>query len=107
MGTEKVIYNKLVRDKIPDIIRSSGKSCSTEILSNSDYIDALDKKLDEEVAEFHSDKNIEELADILTVVYSLAKSIGYSEASLTAAYERKLHERGGFEDKILLKSVSE
>ena len=100
-------YNKLVRDKIPDLIRSAGKSCTTEILSDADYINALEKKLDEEVAEYHSDKNIEELADILTVIYSLAKTMGYSEYDFLATYEIKLLERGGFDKKILLKSVTE
>lgn len=50
------IYNKLVRDKIPELIESDGKKCVTHILSEKEYITALETKLDEEVAEYHADK---------------------------------------------------
>ena len=49
---EKIIYNKLIRDKIPEIIEASGKTCETEILSDEEYLQMLDKKLDEELAEY-------------------------------------------------------
>ena len=71
-------YNKLVRDKIPEIIEASGKSCETKILSDEEYIQMLDKKLDEELAEYHQEQNIEELADLLEVLYATAKARGYS-----------------------------
>ena len=64
--------NKLVRDRIPEIIESSGKSCTTEILSVRDYLRMLDAKLDEELAEYHKDQNIEELADLLEVIHAAA-----------------------------------
>ena len=51
-----MIYNKLVREKIPEIIEASGKTCETEILSDEEYLQMLDKKLDEEVARLHLDK---------------------------------------------------
>ena len=62
-GEETMViqYNKLVRDRIPEIIESSGKSCTTEILSAEDYLRMIDAKLDEELAEYHKDQNIEEL----------------------------------------------
>ena len=47
-------YNKLVRDRIPEIIEASGKNCVTEILSDADYLKMLDAKLDEELAEYHA-----------------------------------------------------
>ena len=75
---EKTIYNKLVRDKIPEIIEASGKTCETEILSDEEYLQMLDKKLDEELAEYHQEQNIEELADLLEVLYATAKARGYS-----------------------------
>ena len=59
-----IMYNKLVRDRIPEIIQSTGKSCTTEVLSSDDYLHMLDAKLDEELAEYHKDQNIEELADL-------------------------------------------
>ena len=75
---EKIIYNKLVRDKIPGIIEKSGKTCEIEILSSEKYLQMLDKKLDEELAEYHKEQNIEELADLLEVLYATAKARGYS-----------------------------
>lgn len=56
------VYNKLVRDKIPEIIEADGKVCRTHILSNEEYIVALEAKLNEEVAEYQADKNLEEMA---------------------------------------------
>ena len=58
---KEIIYDKLVRDKIPEIIEGSGKQCEIEILSDEKYLEMIDKKLDEELAEYHKDKNIEEL----------------------------------------------
>ena len=71
-------YNKLVRDRIPEIIEVSGKICATEILSDEAYLRLLDAKLDEELAEYHSDQNIEELADLLEVIYAAAMARGYT-----------------------------
>ena len=102
---EKSIYNKLVRDKIPEIIEASGKTCETEILSDEEYLQMLDKKLDEELAEYHKDQNIEELADLLEVLYATAKARGYSIEELEQVRVDKQKARGGFDMKILLKSV--
>ena len=66
-----MLYNKLVRDKIPEIIAQQGESANIRILSDKAYTAALEQKLDEETAEFHKEKNLEELADILEVVYAL------------------------------------
>ena len=102
---EKTIYNKLVRDKIPEIIEVSGKTFETEILSDEEYLQMLDKKLDEELAEYHQEQNIEELADLLEVLYATAKARGYSIEELEQVRNEKKKARGGFEEKILLKSV--
>ena len=64
-------YNKLVRDRIPEIIEASEKKCVAEILSDVDYLRMVDAKLDEELAEYHKDQNIEELADLLEVIHGL------------------------------------
>ena len=71
-------YNKLVRDRIPEIIEASGKICATEILSDEAYLRMVDAKLDEELAEYHSDQTIEELADLLEVIYAAAMARGYT-----------------------------
>ena len=103
----KIVYQKLVRDKIPEIIKVSGKTCETEILSDEEYLELLDRKLDEELAEYRQDKNIEELADLLEVLYAAAKARGYSMEELDRVRVEKKKARGGFDKKILLKSVEE
>lgn len=102
----KISYNKLVRDKIPEIIEASGKTCETKILSNEEYLQMLDKKLDEELAEYHKEQNIEELADLLEVLYATVKAKGYSIEDLEQVRIEKQKARGGFEKKMFLKSVS-
>ena len=104
---EKIIYNKLVRDQVPEIIEVSGKACKTEILSDEEYLQMLDKKLDEELAEYHQEQNIEELADLLEVLYATAKARGYSIEELERVRLEKQKVRGGFNKKIFLKSVAE
>ncbi|MBE5872706.1 MAG: phosphoribosyl-ATP pyrophosphohydrolase [Lachnospiraceae bacterium] len=103
----KITYNKLVRDKIPEIIQADGKTCFTEILSEEDYLKMVDLKLDEELAEYHKDQNIEELADLLEVVYAAAKARGYSLEELEIIRASKAAKRGAFEKRIFLKEVME
>ena len=97
-----MIYNKLVRDKIPQIIEENGGKAEIRILDNDEYRHFLEKKLDEEAGEYHRDKCAEELADILEVVYALAASIGCTREELEDIYQKKHDARGGFEKKILL-----
>ena len=101
------VYNKLVRDFIPEIIKSSGKACTTAILSQEDYLCMLDAKLDEELAEYHKDHNIEELADLLEVIRAVAIARGYTLNELEQTRAEKAADRGGFEKRILLKEVYE
>lgn len=96
------VYNKLVRDKIPDIIRAQGQTPIYRILEEEEYRRCLEEKLSEEVAEFQQDKAPEELADILTVVLALAETLGVSPEELEKIYRKKLEERGGFQGKIFL-----
>lgn len=96
------VYNKLVRDKIPDLIRQQGQQPLIRVLNDEEYARCLAEKLDEEVAEFHRDQNIEELADILEVVFSLAESVGASRAELMEAYQEKHEKRGGFSGRVFL-----
>ena len=93
---------KLVRDKIPALIEASGETPIFRILDQLEYRRCLEEKLDEEVAEFHSDRNAEELADILEVVYALAEAIGCTKEELFACYEKKHAQRGGFQERIFL-----
>ena len=100
-------YNKLVRDRIPEIIESSGKTCTVEILSDEDYLRMVDVKLDEELTEYHKDQTIEELADLLEVIYAATKARGYSIEQLETVRSEKAAKRGAFDKKILLKEVVE
>lgn len=100
-------YHKLVRDRIPEIIEASSKTCITEILSDADYLQMLDAKLDEELAEYHQDQDLDELADLMEVIYACAIARGYSVEQLEKIRAEKVALRGGFEKKILLKEVRE
>ena len=104
---EYVKYHKLVRDRIPEIIESSGKTCVTEVLSDQEYLRMVDLKLDEELAEYHRDQNIEELADLIEVIYAAAIARGYTIEDLERARLNKAAKRGGFEKKLLLLEVRE
>lgn len=104
---KEIIYDKLVRDKIPKIIEKSGKQCEIEIQSDEKHLEMIDKKLDEELAEYHKDQNIEELADLLEVIYAATKARGYSIEELEKVRTEKAERHGGFDKKILLKKVIE
>ena len=97
-----MIYNKLVRDRIPEIIRAKGNTCQTRILSDQEYKIALDAKLGEELAEYFASHNAEELADLLEVIYACAALQSLSPADLERIRADKAAKRGGFKDKILL-----
>ncbi len=91
---------RIVRDKIPEIIEADGKTPITRILEQDEYLSELDRKLDEEVAEYQSDKSLEEMADVLEVLYALCEARGYSIEELQQVREEKRAKRGGFRDKI-------
>ena len=104
---KEIVYNKLVRDKIPEIIEVDGKTCEIEILSDDEYIKMVDAKLDEELAEYHKDQNLEELADLLEVIHAATVARGYSIDELENLRAKKAEKRGGFNEKIFLKKVIE
>ncbi len=98
-------YQKLVRDKIPEIIEAAGKKPVTHILDEASYLAELDRKLNEECAEYQESKSMEELADMLEVMYAIADARGYSVAELEAVRQKKAAERGGFRERIYLDGV--
>ena len=100
-------YDKLVRDRIPEIIERSGKSCVCETLSGERYLEMLDAKLNEELAEYQESKSLEELADLLEVMEAVVAARGYTWNQLQAVKTEKKVARGGFADKILLLEVAE
>ena len=100
-------YNKLVRDKIPEIIESNGQYCETKILDDETYLRVLDIKLNEEIDEYQESKSIEEIADILEVLMAIAKARGYSWQDVLKTQLVKRSERGGFDNKIFLVSAED
>ena len=99
-------YNKAIRDKIPEIIQKDGHSCSVKTLSDEEFLEHLEKKLSEEVAEYQNDKNPEELADILEVIYRIAQLKGVSKEELEKIRIKKSEERGGFDKNLFLIDTS-
>ena len=95
-------YDKLVRDRIPRIIEQQGERPVFRILEDGEYAECLERKLDEEVGEYHRDKAPEELADILEVVFALAELQGCSREMLTELYRQKHDARGGFSERVFL-----
>lgn len=101
------VYNKLVRDKIPEIIRTSGKGCKIRELNNDEYLIELNKKLQEELNEYYESGSVEELADIAEIIYAIAKHKGVSREGFEKVRREKAEERGGFDRKLFLVGVSE
>ncbi len=100
-------FDKAIRDKIPEIIQKDGHSCNIQTLSDEKFLVEIEKKLSEEVAEYQNDKNPEELADILEVIYRIAQLKGISKEELEKIRIKKLQDRGGFEKKLFLIDTSE
>ena len=99
-------YNKAIRDKIPEIIQKDGHSCSVKTLPDEEFLEQLEKKLSEEVTEYQNDKNPEELADILEVIYRIAQLKGVSKEELEKIRIKKSEERGGFDKNLFLIDTS-
>lgn len=104
------IYNKLVRDNIPQIINDSGQKCDIKILEDNQYIFRLNEKLYEEIDEYKEavgDEIVDELADVMEIIFAIAEHHGISIIDLNKTREEKKNERGGFKEKIFLEKVYE
>ncbi len=95
-------YHKAIRDKIPEIIEKSGQTCNVKTLSDDQFLIELEKKLAEEVSEYQNDKNPEELADLLEVIYKIARLKGISKDKLENMRIIIAKERGAFESNLFL-----
>ncbi|WP_062515127.1 nucleoside triphosphate pyrophosphohydrolase [Halobacillus sp. KGW1] len=104
-------YNKLVRDFIPEIIKKNGKQLNTSILTDEEYVIELKAKLEEEVKEFleaeGKEDSVEELADVLELLYALANQLGSSAEELEHVRAQKAKDRGAFNDKVYLIDVED
>lgn len=97
-------YDKLVRDNIPNIIKSQGNIAKIETLSDDEYIIYLNRKL-EEVHEYLENNCIEELCDILEVIEAISKTMKFSDEDIKSVREEKIRKNGAFKNKILLKKI--
>lgn len=105
------IYNKLVRDAIPEVIEKTGKEFSTRILEEDEYEAEVKKKLSEELEEYKdaatNEEAIEELADILELLRAAVKIHGSSFEELEGVHQAKAEKRSGFEKRIFLIEVED
>lgn len=99
-------YQKLVRDAIPDMIKAdTGKKAHVRTLQKEEFLHALDKKLEEEVAEYIASHDTQELADILEVLNALLDAQGISMEAVEAIRLSKKAARGGFDKRVFLERV--
>ena len=98
-------HNKLVRDKIPEIIKNKGGIPVTHIASDEEYWQKLKEKLHEEISEFMKEDSEEELADILEVVYSICDYKKIDKEHLEILRQKKAEEKGSFKDRIILEET--
>lgn len=97
-------YNKLVRDKIPEIIKFSGQTAVWHKASHKEYWQKLKEKLLEEVNEFLANDSPEELADVLEVIDAIRDEIGWDK--IKQLQRKKAEERGEFLERIILDEIN-
>ncbi len=98
-------YNKLVRDRIPEIIQRNGQTPITRIASDAEYFEKLKEKLKEEFCEFSENPAEEELADILEIVFAICDFKRINRKKLDALRKKKAKERGAFKKRIILEET--
>lgn len=98
-------YNKLVRDKIPEIIASKNQVCKTRILSNDEYLVELNRKIQEELNEYLLSGEIEELADLEEVLRAILDVKGCTYEEFEKIRCEKVFKRGAFKNRIFLESA--
>jgi|TARA_B100000029_G_scaffold515722_1_gene624221 predicted house-cleaning noncanonical NTP pyrophosphatase (MazG superfamily) len=96
------IYNKLIRDKIPEIMSTEGKEYSIHIASEEEYKQKLKEKLLEEASEFLKEPSLEEIGDVAEVFGAILEAFDYSVEALQHQILQKIADRGSFKDRIVL-----
>lgn len=104
--TNSTKYDKLIRDKIPEIIEAKGSKAVVEVLDRDSFQKYLNIKLGEELKEYLADGSVEELADLVEVVYALLDCKGVSFEEFEKIRIAKVEERGAFKKRLLLKEVT-
>lgn len=106
-GDIMIIYNKLVRDIIPEIIEQEGNEYEIRTLKDDEYLSELNRKLEEELKEYYESGEVEELADLSEIIYAIAKHKGVGKQEFDDIRVKKGEKRGGFEKRLFLVSVGE
>lgn len=104
---KKKVYNKLIRDKIPEICETKGIKTNTRKLNSEEYLKALLNKLVEEAKETKEDPSPEEMAGVLEVLISISQELEIPMEEIEKVRRQKLKKRGGFDKKIFLISTEE
>ena len=97
-----VKYDKLIRDRVPEIISNSGAKYKTHIANDDEYWEKLRTKLSEKVEEFLKDPSVDELADIVEIVHAIADFKFGGSGNVNDVKMVKFRERGGFEKRLIL-----
>jgi len=100
-------YDKLIRDKIPEILNEKGIEFGVRIADKNEYIDKLYLKLQEELNEFVLNPSAEEIADMLEVIEAMARLHGIGLDDIKKEKIDKKTKRGGFAKKIVLEWTDE
>lgn len=98
-------YHKLVRDKIPEYLKSKNYKVSFHIASDEEYWEKLKEKLLEEANEFCDNETLEEMADIQEVLEAIKSYKHFSQKDLDLARKKKFTEKGSFEKRIILEET--
>lgn len=107
MEKERIIYDKAIRDKIPEIIEATGKRATVEVVDKQTFNRYLEDKLSEELAEYLEEGHIEELADLVEVIYGLLELNSVTLEEFESIRAKKAEVRGGFSKRLVLKEVSD
>lgn len=105
LESSEKLHNKLVRDNIPAIIHNQGDTPVARVLNESEYLAALDKKLNEEILEYLEDGSVGEICDILEVIDAICVARGITPDQITEAREQKRTQNGAFNKRIWLEKV--
>ncbi len=101
----KVLYNELVRDKVPEMIREGGKECRLETLDNETFVKFLNDKLQIELDDYYQTEELEELVDLIELIYLIGEARGVSPEKLEEFRQEKIKNKGTYSKKLLLREV--
>ena len=106
-GLKMKIYNKAIRDRIPEIIEAQGKDYNVVVLNDEDFLEAMEKKLEEELEEYQKEKSVMELCDIIEVAMRIAELRNVPNEKLMRLRSQKNLDRGSFKNNLFLISIND